>query len=71
MLQYCYYALVICMYAPPPIHGGEMRGIPSDIGGNSMSIPPEIFLDNYERQNGKSPGLDGGGGGGGLLHTND
>ena len=36
-------ALVICMYAHPlPIHGGEMQGIPGDIGGNSMSIPPEI-----------------------------
>ena len=36
-------ALVICMYAPPPpIHGGEIRAIPGDMGGNSMSIPPEM-----------------------------
>ena len=27
---------------PLPIHGGEMRGIPGDIGGNSMSIPPKV-----------------------------
>ena len=27
---------------PPHIHGGEMQGIPGDIGGNSMSILPEI-----------------------------
>ena len=39
--------MVLCashlyVWPPLPIHGGEMRWIPGEIGGNSMSIPPEI-----------------------------
>ena len=45
------YVLVICMNAPPPpplpINGGEMRGIPGDIGGNSMSIPGWVTFRDF------------------------